>query len=54
MIYCHLVLKKLFVCKNVFFCLFIMKFVFSTSSRYNVRLNSCMKKFDQIVASLML
>ena len=50
--YYHSVLNKLFVCKKVFFFLFIIKFVFWTSSRYNVRLNSGMKRFDLIQALL--
>ena len=50
---CHSVLKKLFVCKKGFFCLFIIKFVLWKSSRYDVRLDSGMKRFDLIWASLM-
>ena len=49
---CHLVLKKLFVCKKGFFCLFIIKFVLWTSSRYDVYLDSGMKRLDLIQASL--
>jgi len=51
--YCNWVLKKLLVCKKGFCSLFICKFVLLTSSRYDVCLDSGMKRFDLIRASLM-